>query len=117
MHRFRHWRPRYVFNRIAVAQYYSRNPDKPWLTPDANSLLATLLTPSDNGIEWGSGRSTHWFASRLNSLVSVEHQSYWFDVVSKQLAQAGATNVDYRLVPIEANGVTADSAYVRTFDE
>jgi predicted O-methyltransferase YrrM len=52
------------------------------------------------GLEFGSGRSTVWFAGKLRHLTSVEHHSGWHEVVKEQLARAGCTNVDYRFVPL-----------------
>jgi len=53
------------------------------------------------GLEFGSGRSTAWFAGKLQSLTSVEHHAGWHAIVTEQLAKSGRTNVDYRLIPLE----------------
>lgn len=63
--RLSHLTPRYVFNRIAVLLDERRNPEHPWLTADAVRILSTLILPTDIGVEFGSGRSTKWFAQRL----------------------------------------------------
>jgi len=75
------------------------HPDAPWLTAQATRLLDEWLQPSHVGIEWGSGRSTRWFAQRVRHLVSVEHHAGWHAAVSEQLARDGITNVDYHLHP------------------
>ena len=49
------------------------------LDAQAISILASVLRPSDNGLEYGSGRSTVWFARRTTSLISVETSRLWFD--------------------------------------
>ena len=69
MRKIGHWTPRYVVNRVAWFVYERRNMDKPWLTPRAVELLSELILPTDTGIEWGSGRSTAWFAKRLKQFV------------------------------------------------
>jgi predicted O-methyltransferase YrrM len=76
-----------------------RNPDHPWLTRDAVTLLDALLKPIDKGVEFGSGRSTVWFAKRLKSLTSIENDELWYRKVSSSLKeQALDGHVDYRLV-------------------
>ena len=67
-----HWSPRYIVNRLIWAVDEHQNSDKPWFNPMANRLLSTLLRPTDQGLEWGSGRSTLWLAKHLGHLTSVE---------------------------------------------
>jgi predicted O-methyltransferase YrrM len=101
------------------------HPDAPWLTAEATWLLDQWLLRSHRGIEWGSGRSTLWFAERVGHLLSIEHHAGWHQQVSSQIAERGFTNVDYRLCPCEDERVeTADwivsmfaSPYVRAVDK
>jgi len=87
-------------------------------------MLAAWLEPSHIGVEWGSGRSTRWFARRVRHLTSVEHDGGWHAIVSGGLAEDGLTNVDYRLVACEPERVETPewiatmfaSAYVRVAD-
>jgi hypothetical protein len=111
-----YWSPRYIWNRLTWSMYQSRNADKPWLTQDANRMLATLLCPDDVGIEWGSGRSTQWFARHVKRLVSIESHVGWYDRVKKQLAEQNITNVDYRLLHVEDGKDEDNSPYVRVID-
>jgi predicted O-methyltransferase YrrM len=110
-----HRTPRYVYNRTRLLVYERRHADEPWLTPAAIGLLGSLLRPADQGVEFGSGRSTVWFASRVATLTSVEHHAGWYDIVSATLEERGLGNVNYLLVPedqeVERGG---DSAYART---
>ncbi len=97
MRTFRHWTPRYLYSRIVEKIYRRRNPGLPWLTQDANRILETLLLPTDAGLEFGSGRSTFWFAARVAHLTSVEHNPDWYMRVGEWLKQSGLENVDYIL--------------------
>jgi predicted O-methyltransferase YrrM len=97
-----HWTPRYVYHRVRLLSHDRRNSGDPWLTPEANRLLSSLLRPSDRGAEFGSGRSTLWFAERVAHLTSVEHDPHWYDIVSRQLSERKLANVDYRLEPRDA---------------
>ena len=89
LHRLRYW----VWSRM--------HPNEPWLTPGAVAYLRSHLTNGMVGLEWGSGRSTAWYAHRIKRLTSVEHHSGWYHDVKSKLAAARVSNVDYRLVPLE----------------
>jgi len=110
-----HRTPRYIVNRTRQMLYERANPDDPWLTPTAIGLIATLLRPADRGAEFGSGRSTLWFAARVAALTSVEHDARWHETVAARLKDRGLGNVECVLAPedqpMERGG---DSAYART---
>ena len=94
------WTPRYLYNRLRLAWFERLNPDIPWLTAESVALLGKLLRAQDSVLEFGSGRSTIWFAHRCGSIVSVEHDLDWFKKVSSQIKQF--SNVDYRHAKLEA---------------
>lgn len=110
-----HRTPRYVYHRTRQLMYERAHPDDPWLTPAAIHLLSRLLRPVDRGAEFGSGRSTLWFAARVAALTSVEHDQWWHDTVTARIAERGLRNVSCILAredqPVERGG---DSAYART---
>jgi hypothetical protein len=106
----RHWTPRYIIDKLKWSAYERKHPDTPWLTPQANQILATALLPTDVGIEWGSGRSTGWFSKKLQHLTSIEHDAQWYNRVKAQLAQVGAGNVTYLQKTLDGQ---ADSPYVQ----
>ncbi len=95
--------------------YERAHPEDPWLTPAAIRLLTTLLHHEDRGAEFGSGRSTLWFAARVAALTSVEHDLRWHEAVTAQLKERGLGNVEYILAPgdqpVKHGG---GSAYART---
>jgi len=66
-------------------------------------ILENWLRPTDRGIEWGSGRSTIWFAERVGCLVSVEHSPVWYERVSAELKRQGLENVEYHFCEDEAD--------------
>ncbi|NEO32995.1 MAG: class I SAM-dependent methyltransferase [Symploca sp. SIO3C6] len=92
-----HWTPRYLANRISLAIYEKQHPDHPWLTQSAISILSNYLKKSDIGLEWGSGRSTAWFAARIKYLVSVEDNYEWYQIVRKKLDHLNLNNTHYLL--------------------
>jgi hypothetical protein len=111
---FRHWTARYVFNRCSAYAYQRTHPHHPWLTRRANAILTDWLRPSHTGLEYGSGRSTLWFARRVASLTSVEHDRHWYDLVSARLKVHGIRSVRYILCEADCEEENAESAgYVR----
>jgi predicted O-methyltransferase YrrM len=102
--RVRHRSPRYLCVRTRQMLYERGHPDAPWLTPEAVRLLGRMLLPSDVGLEFGSGRSTLWFARRVRHLTSVEHDQRWYDDVSALLKERALSNVDYILAPVGEPG-------------
>lgn len=94
MRSIQHLTPRYIWNRMALMAFERANPDVPWLTSDMISILDTWLRPTDVGLEFGSGRSTSWFALRVDMLTSVEENPEWYEIVRKQIQNK---SVDYYL--------------------
>ena len=90
---FRVWTPRYITNRIKVVIHQQLHRSDPWLTADSITILNKHLQSSDNGLEWGSGRSTIWFGKRINTLVSVETNREWHEIVSNKIAHEGLHNI------------------------
>jgi len=68
MRSFQHWTPRYIWNRLALMAHERQHPDLPWLTRAMIENLDTWLRPDDVGLEFGSGRSTVWFAQKVGHL-------------------------------------------------
>jgi hypothetical protein len=92
---FKHWTVGYFINRISVFFYEKSNPEHPWLTKSANMILSELLKKSDIGLEFGSGRSTIYFAKRLKHLTSIEHNELWYNKVNAKIQQNGLNNINY----------------------
>jgi len=97
--------------------YERLHPERPWLTPAANAYLDALIRPSDRGLEWGSGRSTLWFARRLDQLTSVESDSSWYERVRRGLDRHDLGNVDYRFARLEPRDEPERSPYVNVAQE
>lgn len=117
MRPIRHLTPRYIWNRIIEKLYRRTHPDVAWLTPDANEILDGILCKEDHGVEFGSGRSTVWFAKRIAFLDSVEHQAGWFDKVKELLADASLDNVKYHLHLRDSDHDPSVSGYVHVADD
>lgn len=93
-------RPRMAWARFRYFLWERANPDKPWLCPGTVEFCRTHLSKSMTALEFGSGRSTRWFAGLVGKLISIEHCAEWYEVVKQQLVAAGIENVDYRFVSL-----------------
>jgi hypothetical protein len=103
-------RPSYALKRVGQMRFESSHPHAPWLAESAILLLDTYLKPTDVGFEWGSGRSTIWFAQRVSHLHSVEDNRGWYDDVRTRLITARLLHkVTYRFVPCD--GTEIDEPY------
>ncbi len=90
-----HWTPRYVVNRLLLSRYQRAHPDQPWLTRTMIDFLTGYLRPTDLLVEFGSGRSTMWFAKRVAHVISAEHNEQWHAKVAGDLGSKGFRNVTY----------------------
>ncbi len=54
-----------------------------------------------SAFEWGSGRSTTWFAQRLGHITSIENDAVWYEQVQETLKHVKISNVSLKLVPLE----------------
>jgi hypothetical protein len=107
----RHWTPRYIVDRVRLMADERRHPDSPWLTRSMISILETWLRPTDCGLEWGSGRSTVWFARRTEKVISIEHNADWEARVRQMLIREGVpSRVDLRLHDVQSDQGRANYA-------
>ena len=95
MRSFKHWTPLYITSRLQEKWYRRMHPGLPWLTPQAILFLQSWIQPLDLMLEFGSGRSTLWFARRLSTVVSVEHDPVWYNLVDGMIKEAQVHNVIY----------------------
>ena len=94
---FRHWTPRYLKNRIMQLLHEKIHSEHPWLTKQSVNILSELLHDTDKGIEFGSGKSTLWFAKKTAHLISVEHDLLWYQHVNNKIKSMDyEVKVDYR---------------------
>jgi predicted O-methyltransferase YrrM len=112
--RISHLTPRYIRNRLLVMYDEARNPENPWLTKQAVHFLSQTIRADDVGIEFGSGRSTIWFARRLRHLISVENNPLWYAKVTDLIRKSNLVQrVDYR----KCDGQSEYIAQTQTVDE
>lgn len=84
--------------------------DVPWWTFDSAAIVDAFLAGrrAARAFEWGSGASTLWLARRCASVVAVEHDEPWAQVVRDLLPEGAA--VDLRAVaPVAASGAPGEA--------
>lgn len=57
----------------------------PWYTYPATDFLGPRLKGHFKVFEFGSGNSTLWWAERVNSVVTVEHDPQWFGRIAETM--------------------------------
>ncbi len=94
-----------VFRPILKAYYWIFklfNPMTAWTSPASIVIFKSILTKDMRGVEFGSGKSTAFFAKHLGQLSSIEHHEGWYEKVKTWLKERNVKNVDYRLVRPDA---------------
>jgi predicted O-methyltransferase YrrM len=62
-------------------------PHAPWLTPASVRYLDAQIQKPHRVFEWGSGRSTSYFAGKCSQVRSIEHDAQWYRLVAESLKQ------------------------------
>jgi hypothetical protein len=93
------------------------NPTLPWLTAEAVYFLDHWLSKEDTAIEWGSGRSTPWLASRVKRLIAIEHDPSWHEVVTERLKAGSVGNVEYHLIELGGDARKVQQYSERVLDD
>ncbi len=57
----------------------------PWCSYPFIKFIQSRLNKSLSVFEYGSGNSTLWFASRIKSIISVENDKGWYELVKMKL--------------------------------
>jgi hypothetical protein len=82
-------------------RFEKKCPHSPNLAIGAIRFLESWLKKTDVCLEYGAGRSTTWFAQRVQKVISVEDRRFWYEKVK---SESGAyQNVDLRLVEPNQN--------------
>ena len=69
---------------------------RPWISYAATDWLNGYLHRKMRVFEYGSGGSTLFFSARVATVVSVEDDSSWRELVMARLAELGQTNAEIR---------------------
>lgn len=70
----------------------------PWMPFQAREYVEKRLDSTARVFEYGSGGSTLYWARRVASITSVEHDADWYETVSSAVAQQAFSHVQVKLV-------------------
>jgi hypothetical protein len=92
--------PHLILARLNYWIWERLNPDKPWMCPGTINFCQHHFKGSLKALEFGSGRSTQWFANLTEHLTSIEHSSEWYSITQNKLQLLGISNVSYLYIPL-----------------
>jgi len=70
-----------------------KNEPIPWITYPAIDFLDSIVKRNWKTFEWGAGNSTLWWASKVDSVVSIEDNIVWYkEIISKMPSNAFVCN-------------------------
>lgn len=70
-----------------------RNP-LPWVTYGFIDFITHRLNTTMDIFEYGSGNSTLWYATKVNTVTSVEHDIVWFQKIEETMPKN--VNINYK---------------------
>ncbi len=85
----------------------------PWLTYPLINFLEPLLNRDMKMYEFGCGNSTLWFAERVGSVQSVEHDKEWYEAIKSKLP----SNVKLSFEEIVSNQTYSAITFMPASDE
>ena len=98
------WHPNQLAQRgwyhsLAKLNYASQAPVQPWLCYPALDWLERKIHAHWQVAEWGTGLSSLWWAQRVHSVVSCEHDPEWFARINAQAQE----NMRLELRPLKSD--------------
>ncbi|GAB3203717.1 putative O-methyltransferase YrrM [Pontibacter aydingkolensis] len=109
----KHWNFSYFFSKIQNKYLSKKLGESPWLPYNCVLFLKQYLKKTDVFLETGSGNSTIWFSKLVQKIISIEHNSEWFNLVTKRIAKSGKDNIEYYLESNEFTDNTNNVPYVK----
>lgn len=91
----------------------SSNP-LPWVTYGFIDFISDRLNKNMDIFEYGSGNSTLWYAKKVNTVVSVEHDKKWFEAIKKNMPNNA--NINYEELVYNGNYSKFSSNLNKKFD-
>lgn len=87
----------------------------PWFTYSSIHFIEQkLANTSFDVFEYGSGNSTIWFSSKVNRIVSVEHDKSFYETKKATIESLG--NVQYECIDLEAGYAKRIADFDKEFD-
>lgn len=114
--------PQYIPRCVAHNVINGRTPvdlELPWFSYAAIDFLDDYLQPEMRVVEYGSGGSTLFFARRAQSVLSIEDNPHWFEVVCSRLKEKDIKNAHLKLCCFDFKNPVGfeESEYLRAMPE
>jgi SAM-dependent methyltransferase len=114
--------PQYISRCITHNVFNRKTPldlEIPWFSYAAIDFLDDFLRSDMNVCEYGSGGSTLFFAGRVRSVVSIEDNANWHQLVSERLRLRSIQNVRLTLCPFDFKNPAGfeNSAYLHAIPD
>jgi len=96
--------PQYISRCLVHNVVNGRTPldlEIPWFSYSAIDFLDGFLKPEMKVCEYGSGGSTLFFARRVKSVVSIEDNEKWYELVTQRVKEKNVPNVEIKLKPFD----------------
>lgn len=77
----------HAWSKTINADYHPLNARKPWINYPATAFISSHLQSGQSVFEYGSGGSTIYFLDKGLSVTSIEHDSKWFDIISRAVGK------------------------------
>ena len=88
----------------------------PWINFGAIEFLKKIVRPDMRVFEYGSGGSTLFWSSRVQEVVSVEHDFIWYSKMKEKLDRLQVQNVRYILAEPEDEPQFSDKKFGQPSD-
>ena len=85
------------FERIKASKILKKNSFLPIIPYNSIRIFEKYLSNDIQLIEWGSGRSTSWYAEKCGKVFSVESDDYWYRETLRLLNKKSLKNFDLLL--------------------
>jgi len=77
-----------------IRKLFNIYPELPWIPFNAVKQLDKIIKPDWKILEIGSGMSTIWLAKRCGSIISIEADNKWVDLLGVKIKAKGLKNIE-----------------------
>lgn len=104
----------WFLSRFSWSSVDKNNDPLPWFTYASIHFISQKLNSSFTVFEFGSGNSTRWFASKVESIFSVEHDKAFY--LQKKNELEAFDNIQCELIPLGEEYSDKVLAFDNAFD-
>lgn len=83
----------------------------PWISFPSLKYIREITRPEMIVFEYGSGGSTLYWSSRVQKVISIEHDREWYQLLKNEFDKQGNSKVDYRLAEAQDDSAFANKSF------